>query len=260
MSDLKKRLEGIVASLRDRSSADVIGDIARLAVEAGNDACEEMLAAHPELLDMRPILTEANFRRIRDKDVRAVEQLLGLRPEAPFVIRDLLSEAGRASYDRVGDMFEYVDFSRCRRLVMVGCGPNPSTIFHVCDKTKIPEIFGLDVLPFAVEKARLIAERLGLSRVKIELCGGTAFDYATADIVFVANMVSPKASVLTRIADTAPANVQIVLREPHSLGRLWAECGEQMLDSRLEVRETARPSDYVALSRDVFIRRRVVAG
>jgi len=255
MSDLKQKLEVLVGSLPNRDPGDLIVDIARLATLAGNDACEALLAAHPEFFDARPILTEANFRRVRQKDVAAVEELLRLRPEHPFVIRDLLSESGRGPYDRVSDMFDCVDFSQCRRLVMVGCGPNPSTIFHIYDKTQIPEIIGLDTLPFAIEMTRAIIERLGLSRVQAELCDGTTFDFAKADVVFVANMVSPKAAVLTRIADTAPENVQIVLREPHSFGRLWAESGEQELDHRLEVLDRPRPSDYVTLSRDVFIRR-----
>jgi len=259
MSELKKSLEGLIASLPDREPAEVIADISRLAAVAGNNACEAMLSAHPELFEARPSLTEANFQRIRQRDVVEVEELLRLRPESSFVIRDVLSESGRRPYDRVGDMFEHVDFGQCRRLVMVGCGPHPSTIFHIYDKTRIPEIIGLDILPFAIEKTRALIERLRLSRVRAELCDGRAFDYARADVVFLANMVSPKAAVLSRVADTAPVNVQIVLREPYSLGRLWAESGEHELDPRLEVVAIARPSDKIALSRDVFIKRRADA-
>lgn len=258
MSNLKKSLERLVASLPDREPADVIVEISKLAAMAGNDACEALLADHPELFEARAILTDANFRRIRQQDVVAVEKLLRLRPERPFVIRDLLNASGKDTYDRVSDMFAHVDFRQCRRLVMVGCGPNPSTIFHVYDKTRIPEIIALDMLPFAIEATGALVEQLKLSRVKTELCEGSAFDFARADIVFVANMVSPKAAVLARIADTAPADVQIVLREPHSLGRLWAESGEQELDPRLEVIAEARPSDRVALSRNLFVRRRAV--
>lgn len=146
------------------------------------------------------------------------------------------------------------------RLVMVGCGPNPSTILHAYDKVRIPEIVGLDTLPFAIETTRLLIERLRLTGVQAELCDGRAFDYSGAEVVFIANMMSPKAAVLSRIADTAPANVQVVLRDPYSFGRLWAERGQEDLDPRLEVVATGWPSDGVALSRDLFIRRRAAAG
>jgi hypothetical protein len=70
-------------------------------------------------------------------------------------------------------------------------------------------------------------------------------------------MVSPKAAVVSRIADTAPDEVQIVLWEPYSLGRLWAESAERTLDPRLEI--TGRTSISRNMTRDVFVRRRPAA-
>jgi hypothetical protein len=256
MFELKENLERLVASLPDRDPGDVIAEISRLAKAAGEDACGTLLAEHPELFDHKPALTRANFERVCQSDRLAVEKLLEIRPSGPAVIGDLLGSRERLAYDRVSDMFENVDFSRCSRLVMVGCGALPSTIFHVYDKTEVREIVGLDIRPVAIEAVSALVERFGSSRVKAELCDGRAFDYAGATVVFVANMVSPKAAVLARIADTAPTDVQIVLREPFSLGRLWADSGEQGLDPRLEVVGRARPSGYVALSRDVFLMRR----
>lgn len=259
MPELKDHLERLIDTLPDRNPRDVIMDVSRLAAEAGSDACEALLEKHPELLEARPILAEANFRRIREQDIAAVETLRQHRSDGPVVIRELLSGHSRKAYDRVSDMFEHVDFDQCRRLVMVGCGPNPSTIFHVFDRSRIPEIIGLDTLPYAIEMTRTLIDHLGLARVTAERIDGSLFDYRGADIIFIANMVSPKAAVLSRIADTAPANVQIVLRDPHSLGQLWAESGEQGLDHRLYIDSAAQPSDYVSLSRDLFVRRRVVS-
>jgi hypothetical protein len=92
--------------------------------------------------------------------------------------------------------------------------------------------------------------------VKIELCDGRAYDFSRAQVIFVANMVSPKAAVLSRIADTAAEGVQVVVREPYSLGRLLTESVEDSLDSRLEI--TGKGHGWRGnLSLDLYLRRRV---
>jgi hypothetical protein len=138
--------------------------------------------------------------------------------------------------------------------VMVGCGGRPFTMFRIHDQTAVPEIIGLDIVPEAVETANRLAAKLGYERMRAELCDGCEYDYSEAQVVYVASMVSPKAAVVSRIAETAPENVQIVLWEPVSLGRLWAENAERTLDQRLEV--TGRTSIWRNLTRDVFVRRR----
>lgn len=100
MSELKKILDQIVASLPNREPGDVILHISKLAAAAGNEVCEALLAAHPELYEARPILTEAYRGRILKKESAIVEELLGLRPQEPYVIRDLLSETGQSSLIR----------------------------------------------------------------------------------------------------------------------------------------------------------------
>ena len=158
------------------------------------------------------------------------------------------------TYNRVREMFDRVDFSGCRQFVMVGCGRLPVTMFHVHDRTESTDIVGLDVVPEAVDTAREIAARFGYARVGTELCEGQAYDYRDAQIVFITNMISSKAAVLSRIAETAPPEVRIIVREPYSLRRLWSESGERSLDPRLEI--TGRGSNNATLSRDVYLKRR----
>ena len=67
-------------------------------------------------------------------------------------------------------------------------------------------------------------------------------------------MISAKAAVLTRIAESAPADVLVVVREPYSLRRLWSESGERSLDPRLEI--VGKGSTNRTLSRDVYLKRR----
>ena len=68
------------------------------------------------------------------------------------------------------------------------------------------------------------------------------------------SMVRPKAATVTRILDTAPEEVQIVIREPVGFGRLWNESAEWGLDPRLEVAGYG-PAGRT-LSRNLFVRRR----
>lgn len=81
-------------------------------------------------------------------------------------------------------------------------------------------------------------------------------------------MVTSKSAILSRIADTAPENVQVIVNEPYSLGVLWEEPVEPNLDPRFEV--FARGKDWyadrspaigqgigrVALSHDIYLRRK----
>jgi hypothetical protein len=158
------------------------------------------------------------------------------------------------AYDRVNEMFDHVDFRECRRVVMVGCGRRPFTMFHIHDKTDVPEIVGLDIVPEALEAGEALAGRLGYDRARFVLCDGIAYDFGGADLVYVSAMVSPKAAVVSRIVDTAPGHVHITVREPYALGRLWSESAVRPLDPRLEIAGSG--SGAWSLSRDVHLKRR----
>ena len=118
---------------------------------------------------------------------------------------------------------------------MVGCGWRPVTTFHMHDETSVPEVIGIEIVPDAAETATGLARKLGCDRMQVELCDALDFDYGGAQVVYVASMVTPKAAVVSRILDTADNDVQIVLWEPVSLGRLWVESALRPLDARLAV-------------------------
>jgi hypothetical protein len=201
-----------------------------------------------------PALTRAFYQRVVRKEVAESARLLQQVRGGSVSFTDVASSVVLRTYHRVREMFERIDFRACGRFVMVGCGRVPVTMFHVHDRTEVTDIIGLDIVPDAVATAREIAARFGYSRVRVELCEGQAYDYRDAQIVFITNMISSKAAVLSRIAETAPPEVRIIVREPYSLRRLWSESGERSLDPRLEVigRGTAHPT----LSRDVYLKRR----
>ncbi|MGH7518325.1 MAG: hypothetical protein ACREOC_12785 [Gemmatimonadales bacterium] len=161
--------------------------------------------------------------------------------------------AGR-SYARVRDLFEHIDFSACRAFVMVGCGPLPVTLLHVAERTQVPRLIGLEVEPEAACSARDLCRGLGLDRVAIRECDGCEFDYGSADVAYVANLVRPKRAVLCRVADTIRPGARVVVREPSPPGELFAERGAEPHDRRWRVVGRG-PEDRQFLSYHLFLTR-----
>ena len=256
-------LHRLLASSKGRTPTELINDIRDLGIAMGHDAGEALLDAHPELFAYQPMLTEAFGRMVHAQDIAEIRQMLEQDLEGSASFERIAAGkttigvlSSKDAYHRLDEVFDHVDFRDCRRAVMVGCGGRPFTMFRIHDQTDVPEIIGLDFVPEAVDTANKLAAKLGYDRMRAELCDGRYYDYGEAQVVYVASMVSPKAAVVSRIADTAPKGVQIVLWEPYSLGRLWAENAERMLDPRLEVTGRTRVSRN--MTRDVFVKRRAI--
>ena len=244
----------LLESSQDRDPAEVIRELCDLAHAMGDETAEALLDADPTLYRHMPALTRAFYERVVRKEMAETERLLRHVWVGPVSFVDVASAAVMRTYNRVREMFERVDFRACRRFVMVGCGRLPVTMFHVHDRTETSEIIGLDIVPDAIETAREIAARFGYARIGAELCDGQAHDYGQAQILFITNMIASKAAVLSRIAETGPPDVRIIVREPYSLRRLWSESGERSLDPRLEI--IGWGSAHPTLSRDLYLKRR----
>jgi hypothetical protein len=260
VQDWRGDLVALLEASEGRDPAEIVKCIHDLAADMGDGVAEALLDSNPELFDHAPALTRANYRRILDNEGVETQQLLAQSREGPVRFADVAGTTALAIYNRISGMFDRVDFGGCRRFVVVGCGPLPATVFHVHDRTDVPEIVGLDVRPEAVETAGELARRLGYARASFAASDGASYDYGGADIVFVANMVFGKKSILSRIADTAPQDVRLILRDSYSLGRLYAENAVRDLDPRLEVVGEGEKDRSVALSYDVYLKLRARAG
>jgi hypothetical protein len=251
----REELSQILKFCQERDPTELIDQLCRLAQAMGDEAAEALLSAHPDLFDYKPALTQAFYRRVVRKEIAEARRLLEgpLNAATPFV--DVASKPVLRAYHRVGGMFEVLDFSACRLAVMVGCGYVPETMFHLHDRTNVPDIVGLDIDNEAVETARKLASRFGYSRVRAELSDGGVYEYAGAQVICITNMVSPKHAILSRIVETAPEEVRIVVRDPFSLRRLWSESSENPLHPELEV--FAKGERNSTLARDVYLRRRL---
>lgn len=164
----------------------------------------------------------------------------------------------RDTYLRVEDMFGWADFTGCRQLVMVGSGPLPATLMHIAKNHPQIDLLGLDIDAEALLVGRQVVSLFGLGRIRLAKGDGLHHDYGGTQIVYVANLVSPKAGILQQIARTAAAGTLVVLRDPTESGRGQAEAGIDSLDPRLHLEGTG-PESQRFQSRHVFLRVRAPA-
>jgi hypothetical protein len=141
------------------------------------------------------------------------------------------------SYARMEDALKLVDFSTCRRFVMMGCGRAPCSLFYLHDWTDIECLVGIDRDPHSLGMARQLVDGLGLPRIRIVEADACDLDYAEFDIIYWDPFALPRRKVMERIVETARSDSVVILRDPfftgtllfepmaRSLGRL-AICGE----------------------------------
>ena len=190
---------------------------------------------------------------IIQSEEKEVSQLLEMSEATQDPLSGLFGEFGSKTFNRVHDMFDVVDFSAAKHFVLVGCGAFPATAFHVCHRTDIENIACLDLRRDAIDTLRLLREKYNLSRIAVHPpCDGCDHDYSGADIVYVANLVSPKFSVIKRIVATAGDGVQIIVREPYAIGRLFTEAATDKLPANLSIKATG-PYEPAFYSRNVFL-------
>jgi hypothetical protein len=269
-----------------RTAPELFVTITDMANVIGHDNAERLLREMPDLPTLRPsIAAEFHFYIVGQEitEYAAIAAALGLpagtaapvkfgsdRERAAFesgcafarnglrplptiaaaqTYREAIGQRAAGSLDFLDALFAGTDFSEVRRIVMVGCGWRPTTAFHLHERAPHAEVLGLDTVPAAVEAATALAQRFGGRNLRFALSDGLRHDFADADLVYVASMVSPKAAVVSRILDTAPDHVRLVLWEPASFGRLWVESSTDAPDPRLGI--TGR-SEVWRLTRHVF--------
>ena len=216
---------------------------------------DELIDDNPGLLALAPTAARHYYNNITRHEFAEAEALLLRRGNGQFRYADVAQTFGKHNYDRVRDMFDVVDFQSCRQFVLIGCGPLPMTLYHVHDRTKVPELIAVDLNAASIDLVKRTAQAFSLARVATRETAGEAYDFSGADVIYVANLVRPKKEVLRRIADTAPRHAVIVLRDPYSLGRLLTERGADYVGDRYTVVRVTEP-ETAHFSRHVFLRLR----
>lgn len=169
--------------------------------------------------------TNCQRRYLSIKERESVKSLLEAEKKGNCSLRDLLSfQFGKNSYDRVTDLSEKIDFTRCRRAVMVGCGALPATLLWLYDHYPTIDYVGLDSDADCVALASKAMNALKIKGMRIVNWDGREFDFSGVDFIFIANQVSPKKALLEQVANTSDTDLQLVVRNPTCLGKMLAEC------------------------------------
>lgn len=192
-------------------------------------------------------------RYLAIKEYESANSLLELGNEGNYSLRDLLLfQFGKDSYSRVRDLSDRIDFTQIKRLVMVGCGSLPSTLFWLYDHYPAIDYIGLDINANCVALASKVINALNISKVHILNHDGCEFDFSGFDCIFIANQVTPKTRVLDRIAKTSDISAQVVVRNPTFTGKLLAECVRNILPSEFSIEYEGNESQTF-LSMNLFL-------
>jgi hypothetical protein len=164
------------------------------------------------------------------------------------------SEFEISSYSRVEDLAQMVDFSSCKKIVMVGCGAFPATLFWIYDHYPGMEYIGIDIDSTSIALASSVSKILNLKKFILKLINGSEYNYSNVDFVYIANQVTPKNEVLRRVMETSNGKIPIVVRNPTPLGKLLAECVLKSSPSNVSFIQAGQASKSF-LSQDLLIQR-----
>ena len=139
------------------------------------------------------------------------------------------------SYARMGDAVKLVDFSSCRRLVVMGCGRAPCSLFYLHDWTDVPCLVGIDRDPESLTMSRQLAEGFGLDRIRIVGADAADLDYSEFDIIYWGPFAQPRHKIMERLATTGRPGSVVILRDPFFTGTLLFEPMVPALDPRLAI-------------------------
>jgi hypothetical protein len=157
------------------------------------------------------------------------------------------------AYQRVSDLADMVDFSVCRRAVMVGSGAFPATLLWLSDHFPELRCTGLDIDARCVDMATRLMRALDITNIQFEAIDGRSYDFDGTHFVYLANHVVGKKAVLEQ-ATRSFSVVQIVVREPTRRGELLAESVSGDLPGGWTAGKKGVESSTF-LSYDLFLRR-----
>lgn len=218
-----RQLDELMVNETGLSQVELVKAAAALSHEMGHVAADAMLEANPRLIAYADDLTAGFYQYAVAEEDAEIQRIKRLQLDSPVAYSDIMTEKTSPTYNRVRDIFNWLDFANCRRFVMIGCGQLPISALHVSDRTEVADIVCIDIRHDAVADVGYIASKLGRVNLSAEVSDGQSFDYAGTQIVYIANMVRGKDDVVARVLQTADQGVQIVVRVPVGLGRLWTE-------------------------------------
>lgn len=212
----------------------------KLVDKAGTISAEDwqqMIVTDPSLQSTRSWLAGPYCEYICIKEAEEAPPFLKRISDAGSSFNvESLTPWGVSAYTRVRDLFDHVDLSDCKHLIMIGSGTLPVTIMHIHERTRIPQLTAVDTDPNAIANAKALWHILAWDRIQMLCCDGLAVDYTTADAIYIANLVSPKRDVLELIGEQVKSGTQVIVRDAVGIGEIFAERVEGSVPSCFQVK------------------------
>jgi len=130
------------------------------------------------------------------------------------------------AYSRVSDLRTHL---QSKRLLMIGSGPLPATLFYASQHCLTESCLGIDSDFEAIGLASQLVGKLKIRNVSFKHVDGRDFNYSDFDAVFVANLVKGKVEILNKLEAELPYNATVILRDPWGVGRDIAESARETL-------------------------------
>lgn len=200
-----------------------IEDIVSLATSISPEEWEAMKENGNSLMENRSWFAPVYGEFIGKVEVEeAVPFFKLIDKEKAFDVK-ALTPWGLSAYDRVMDLFENLDLSQAKHLIMLGSGTLPVTLMNIHERTSIPTLTAVDTDPVAIESMQRLCSVLGWTRIHAQRGNALDVQYAGADVIYVANLISPKLAVLETIGAQVKSGTSVIVREAVGVGELFAE-------------------------------------
>jgi hypothetical protein len=193
------------------------------------------LTQTPYVEEFRADLAPLVLRFTWLQETRAHARIMARHNGSAPVMEGWVDASIRGQYARMEELLGLVDFSACRRYVLMGSGKVPASLFFLHDRTTVARLVGIDRDAGTVRAARELVAHCGLDRIHIEQADAAAFDYGPYDVIYWDPFANPRRKVMERLLATARPGAVIILRDPFLAGTLLFESVMPYLDPRFLV-------------------------
>jgi hypothetical protein len=187
------------------------------------------------LLEFRSFFAPCVLRFTWVMEFRTFTELVSKMTPGCQKVGPRLDRSTWGSYARMEDALKLVDFSTCRRFVLMGCGRAPCSLFYLHDWTEVECLVGIDRDRQSLDMARELVDGFGLRRVRLVEADACDLDYAEFDVIYWDPFALPRRKIMERVVETARSDSAVILRDPFFTGTLLCEPMAGCLNPRLEI-------------------------
>jgi hypothetical protein len=187
------------------------------------------------LLEFRSFFAPCVLRFTWVMESRTFTELASKMTSGGQKVGPQLDRSTWGSYARMEDAVKLVDFSTCRRLVVMGCGRAPCSLFYLHDWTEVECLVGIDRDRQSLELAQQLVDGFGLRRVRIVEADACELDYGEFDVIYWGPFAMPRRNVMEQVVATARSDSVVILRDPFFTGTLLFEPMAGSLNPRLTI-------------------------